>query len=54
MSVLYITIPISLLLVGVFIWLFVWSVNSGQMDKLESKKNIIFNKSKGKNNGIRK
>jgi len=50
MSVLYITIPISLLLAGIFLWLFVWSVNSGQMDHLESKKNIIFNKTKGKTN----
>jgi cbb3-type cytochrome oxidase maturation protein len=47
MEVLLLTIPISLCLAGLFLGLFIWSVNSGQMDELESKKNIIFNKPKG-------
>ena len=54
MEALIITIPISLLLAGLFLGLFVWCVKSGQMDELETKKNIIFNKIKGKYNESRK
>ena len=36
MTSLFVLIPISLLLLGVAIWAFVWSVNHGQFDDLES------------------
>lgn len=52
MEALIITIPLSLGLAGLFLWLFIWCVRNGQMEKIESKKNIIFNKSKGKINDI--
>lgn len=35
MEVIYLLIPISLLLVGVMAWFFLWSVRSGQFDDME-------------------
>lgn len=36
MSALYYLIPAALLIVGAILWLFVWAVNSGQYDDLDS------------------
>ena len=35
MSILYLIIPVSILLVMVIIWIFLWAVRSGQFDDLE-------------------
>ena len=35
MEILYLLIPLSLLLVGAIIWIFLWAVRSGQFDDLE-------------------
>jgi len=35
MSILYLIIPVSILLVLVIIWIFLWAVRSGQFDDLE-------------------
>ena len=35
MEVIYIMIPIALILVGIIVWVFFWSVRSGQFDDLE-------------------
>ena len=35
MEILYLLIPLSLLLVGVIVWVFLWAVRSGQFDDLE-------------------
>ncbi len=35
MEVLYLLIPLSLLLVGLIVWLFLWAIRSGQFDDLE-------------------
>ncbi len=35
MSILYLLIPIALVLMGVAIWAFVWSVKAGQFDDLD-------------------
>jgi len=35
MEILYLLIPLSLVLVGVIIWVFLWAVRSGQFDDLE-------------------
>jgi cbb3-type cytochrome oxidase maturation protein len=35
MEILYLLIPLSLVLVGIIIWLFLWAVRSGQFDDLE-------------------
>jgi cbb3-type cytochrome oxidase maturation protein len=35
MEILYLLIPLSLLLVGVIIWVFLWAVRSGQFDDME-------------------
>jgi cbb3-type cytochrome oxidase maturation protein len=35
MEVIYLLIPLSLLLVGLIVWLFVWAIRSGQFDDLE-------------------
>jgi cbb3-type cytochrome oxidase maturation protein len=35
MSILYLIIPLSVLLVMVIIWIFLWAVRSGQFDDLE-------------------
>ncbi|WP_437880528.1 cbb3-type cytochrome oxidase assembly protein CcoS [Pseudomonas sp. LRF_L74] len=36
MSALYILIPVAVGLVGFAIWVFLWSVNNGQYDDLDS------------------
>lgn len=36
MSALYFLIPAALLIVSAILWLFVWAVNSGQYDDLDS------------------
>ncbi len=35
MNILYLLIPVSLIVVGVAIWAFVWALRSGQFDDLE-------------------
>jgi len=35
MEVIYLLIPLSLLLVGLIIWIFIWAIRSGQFDDLE-------------------
>ena len=35
MEILYLLIPLSLVLVGVIVWVFVWAIQSGQFDDLE-------------------
>ena len=35
MEVIYLMIPIALILVGLIVWIFFWSVRSGQFDDLE-------------------
>ena len=35
MEIIYFMIPMALILVGVIIWIFFWSVRSGQFDDLE-------------------
>ena len=32
MEILYLLIPLSLVLVGIIIWVFLWAVRSGQFD----------------------
>ncbi|NIP73017.1 MAG: cbb3-type cytochrome oxidase assembly protein CcoS [Gammaproteobacteria bacterium] len=35
MTILYLLIPLSILLLGLAVWAFVWAVKSGQFDDLE-------------------
>jgi len=35
MEILYLLIPLSLVLVGVIVWVFLWAVRSGQFDDME-------------------
>ena len=35
MEIIYLMIPMALILVGVIVWIFFWSVRSGQFDDLE-------------------
>jgi len=35
MEIIYLLIPLSLILVGVMVWIFVWAIQSGQFDDLE-------------------
>lgn len=35
MKILYLLIPLSLLIMGVAIWVFLWAIRSGQYDDLE-------------------
>ena len=35
MEILYLLIPLSLVLVGIIVWVFLWAVRSGQFDDLE-------------------
>ncbi len=35
MEIIYLLIPLSLILVGVIVWVFLWAVRSGQFDDLE-------------------
>lgn len=36
MSVLYLALPLALILAAVAVWAFVWSVNDGQLDDLDT------------------
>lgn len=36
MSIIYLLIPLSIILVGVAVWALIWAVRSGQFDDLES------------------
>ncbi len=36
MSMLLILIPLSLVLIGIAVWAFIWAVGSGQFDDLET------------------
>lgn len=35
MEILYLLIPLSIILVGLIAWVFIWAINSGQFDDLE-------------------
>ena len=35
MEIIYLLIPLSLILVGVIVWVFLWAVRSGQFDDME-------------------
>ncbi len=35
MEILYLLIPLSLVLLGVIVWIFMWAIGSGQFDDLE-------------------
>jgi len=35
MEIIYLMIPMALILVGLIVWIFFWSVRSGQFDDLE-------------------
>jgi cbb3-type cytochrome oxidase maturation protein len=35
MNILYLLIPISLIVVGIAIWAFIWALKSGQFDDME-------------------
>jgi len=35
MEVIYLLIPVSLVLIGVIAWIFIWAIRSGQFDDLE-------------------
>jgi cbb3-type cytochrome oxidase maturation protein len=35
MEILYLLIPVSLVFVGVIVWVFLWAVRSGQFDDME-------------------
>jgi len=35
MEIIYLLIPLSLVLVGVIVWVFVWAIQNGQFDDLE-------------------
>jgi cbb3-type cytochrome oxidase maturation protein len=35
MEILYLLIPLSLLLVGLIVWVFIWAIRSGQYDDME-------------------
>jgi cbb3-type cytochrome oxidase maturation protein len=35
MEVIYLLIPLSLLLIGLIAWIFIWAIRSGQYDDLE-------------------
>jgi len=35
MEIIYLLIPLSLLLVGLIVWIFIWAINSDQFDDLE-------------------
>ncbi len=36
MSIIFILIPVSLVLVGIGVWAFFWAVRTGQFDELDS------------------
>jgi len=35
MEIIYLLIPLSIILVGLIIWIFIWAIRSGQFDDLE-------------------
>ncbi|MCG6899719.1 MAG: cbb3-type cytochrome oxidase assembly protein CcoS [Gammaproteobacteria bacterium] len=35
MEIIYLLIPVSLILVGLIVWVFLWAVRSGQFDDME-------------------
>lgn len=35
MEILYLLIPLSLMLLGFIVWIFMWAIGSGQFDDLE-------------------
>ncbi len=35
MNILYLLIPLSLILVGLIVWAFMWAIRSGQFDDME-------------------
>lgn len=35
MEILYLLIPLSIVLLGLIVWLFMWAISSGQFDDLE-------------------
>ncbi|MEK7990557.1 MAG: cbb3-type cytochrome oxidase assembly protein CcoS [Thiotrichaceae bacterium] len=35
MEILFLLIPISLVIIGLIIWMFLWAIHSGQFDDLE-------------------
>jgi len=35
MEIIYLLIPLSVILVGLIIWVFLWAIRSGQFDDLE-------------------
>lgn len=35
MEILYLLIPLSLVLLGLIVWVFLWAINSGQFDDME-------------------
>lgn len=35
MDILFLLIPLSLVLVGIIVWMFLWAIRSGQFDDLE-------------------
>jgi cbb3-type cytochrome oxidase maturation protein len=35
MEIIYLLIPLSIVLVGAIIWVFIWAIRSGQFDDLE-------------------
>jgi cbb3-type cytochrome oxidase maturation protein len=35
MEIIYLLIPLSLVLVGLIVWIFLWAIRSGQFDDLE-------------------
>ncbi|NNJ94647.1 MAG: cbb3-type cytochrome oxidase assembly protein CcoS [Halobacteria archaeon] len=35
MEVLYLLVPLSLLLIALIVWIFLWAIRSGQFDDLE-------------------
>jgi len=41
MSIIYFLIPITLLLMGLALWAFIWAVNNHQFDDLESPQHKI-------------
>lgn len=53
MNALIITIPISVILVIVFIKFFLWAVENGQFTDAEKYKNIVFNHNVGHENDDR-
>ncbi|MBZ9567329.1 cbb3-type cytochrome oxidase assembly protein CcoS [Modicisalibacter tunisiensis] len=54
MSILYLLIPLSLLLLGLAVWAFFWAVRSGQFDDLEGPAHrILFDDDEGDLPGTR-